>query len=622
MKFDKEMAIKHKFWLVLGGFLVLWLVGIVVLGVSASEPIKKHKEEYKSAKTSIEGALQKYPKNKSFETPWNEHGKLFRDHKDVIWAQAWEIQKDMYTWPSSREAPFQEKMKDPSVELSLEERQAYKDVLYWTQFDKLEKEVPLAPIELRGGLKEIMAPVPWGDKAPTREEIWLAQEDFWVKRDLLDIIRNVQTTLAQLAPVSAKDDEKGLPGALAHYRFVNDTWQLDIYIEQGPEKRDKLISAKSTIKNVHTGKRKLPLSTPLSPDGIVFRLTQGANPPIKIKITGEPLAWGKTAEFRKAFQFLPFDYNEPFAVEQTFDWYSSPIKRLDALVLPFQSARTVSAPLKPNPRLPIDAQAAGAAPPAGPEGAMAGNPGGGMAGGMGGGQPKPGPGPGGPGGPKGPGGGNAPPAAGDTPTTPVYGLNRLRYLQATPQCRHLPLAMLLVMDQRSVPDLMAAVANSPLRIQVTQVQITHARNVPAPASPSDPSKKDGSKPGGTPASGPPPAGSPPTSTPPGGGGRPGIGRGGEGMGGEEGPVRPGPGPGPTPPGPGTGPGGPKQVAPAEADPNLVEVAVYGIAALYERFDPSAVGTPTKTPAGPGGKQPDKPGPGPGPGAKGNPPGKG
>jgi hypothetical protein len=139
----------------------------------------------------------------------------------------------------------------------------------------------------------------------------------------------------------------------------------------------------------------------------------------------------------------------------------------------------------------------------------------------------------------------------------------------TPQCRHLPLGMVLILDQQYVPDVLAAIANSRLRIQVTQVQIQHVRNI---------------KPEAPPTTGNAGAGNPPGNNPPAGGSGPvGMNQGGGNV------------------------ATTKGAAKSEEDPNLVELAIYGIAAIYERFDPNKVnaspgqgGPPPGRAGGPGG----------------------
>ncbi len=106
-----------------------------------------------------------------------------------------------------------------------------------------------------------------------------------------------------------------------------------------------------------------------------------------------------------------------------------------------------------------------------------------------------------------------------------YHLERNRYLMATEQARHLPIAMVLVVEPEHVNDVLIAVANSPLRIQTTQVAF-HQVSISRPPDP-DAEKKAPS--------------------------------------------------GPTPPN-----SGQPLAKNEDVDNSLVELTVYGIATLYER----------------------------------------
>ena len=179
----------------------------------------------------------------------------------------------------------------------------------------------------------------------------------------------------------------------------------------------------------------------------------------------------------------------------------------------------------------------------------------------------------------------------------------------------MPVALVLVLDQEYIADVLAAVANSRLRIQTTQVHWQHlptgAVKPPLSEGEGDPTVAAGSE-------GPRPAGYSPAAGP-GGGGRPMAGSGlkpppGSGLSapprpGEGGSGRPmGGGSGapprgvmsPRPMGGAFGPAGGAGAAPTEEedDPNLVELAVYGIASLYERYPPKAPAADASTTGGP------------------------
>jgi hypothetical protein len=141
-------------------------------------------------------------------------------------------------------------------------------------------------------------------------------------------------------------------------------------------------------------------------------------------------------------------------------------------------------------------------------------------------------------------------------TTEPNKLVKSRYLHVTDQARSLPFAMTLIVEQNHIHDFLTQLAESQLRVQITQVGFQHVRDVTSLAETLPGTEQPGGPMGG-PMGGPPPMGS--------GGGPP-------------------PKPGGPPPMGGTGPGGPnKPPTVLGPDPNLVELNVYGIATLYEKF---------------------------------------
>jgi len=130
-------------------------------------------------------------------------------------------------------------------------------------------------------------------------------------------------------------------------------------------------------------------------------------------------------------------------------------------------------------------------------------------------------------------------------------LPRKRYVLVNDQVRRLPVAFVIVVDQAHRSDVLAAVASSKLRIQTTQVYWKH-RELPATA----PASGDGK---------PPVVGVPTVGVPPiGGGDRPKA----------------------------------DTSTPSEANRNMIELTIHGIASLYERFPPKAPSPPPETPGAP------------------------
>jgi hypothetical protein len=207
-------------------------------------------------------------------------------------------------------------------------------------------------------------------------------------------------------------------------------------------------------------------------------------------------------------------------------------------------------------------------------------------------------------------------------------------MHITPQCRHLPIGMSLLVDQAHIHDILAAVANSCLRVQITQVTLQHETGAggSAPSTGAQGPGLSGVAKSGTraPVGGGGPGamsgvGTSPRPMNPGSGGRLGGDRRGEGSGmgmsmarammgrnlgttfmpgragmggGMSTDAAGGPGMGPTG-GVGTGAEG---VSTYRDNAQLVELSIYGIASIYERFPPkpksdapatSTTGTTTK-----------------------------
>jgi hypothetical protein len=164
-------------------------------------------------------------------------------------------------------------------------------------------------------------------------------------------------------------------------------------------------------------------------------------------------------------------------------------------------------------------------------------------------------------------------------------------MHVTPQCRHLPIAWKVIVDQAHIHDLLTAVINSRLRVQITQVQARHIEGVQStkPLNPES-TPAPGSVPPGTIVARP--------RAPVGESGRPVDLPGRVGVTRATGGIADKPPPSSVMPRPRTGEGGPQAVVipGAEPTPTLVELTIYGVASLYERFPPKpAPATPGATP---------------------------
>jgi hypothetical protein len=492
MKLDKETVVKHQFWFLLGGYLLVWLIAVMWLKFAAAGPIKDVRDKFDSTKKNLETAKQSPVNTRTFLPPWEAYRNTFEGHKQVIWNDAWKLQVGMYDWP------FNKDMSTPQTELIPSEREDFKRSLYPDQVKTLRDWAPklLSPVEMAGGFDALFKPQEWKE-VPTREECWLAQEDYWVKRELLYVVSGAVAAQSFMWPIAIDDKKEPMPeGVLYRFRYRNQNWEITFHIKRNKDKFP-VIAGDSTIRNIHPSGHPQSL-TSAKGAGIVFNVTQGrVVQPVEIK--GEPVPWDETQNFSKN-DYKPLEgidwsktKEQPIHVSQAFDWPTCPIRRIEAIALGQQSCRTFTTALQANDTLvKLDAPAEGTADAdankdkdanASPSGAP-GIPGGGagmmgMAGG-----PPPGSGAGMMGmmmGGPGMKGGDMQATQNPTPNNAI---ERNRYLQAPKTgdeaekpSRHLPLAIQLIVEQSHMHDVLVALANSRLRIQITQVDFQRVQGV-------------------------------------------------------------------------------------------------------------------------------------------------
>ena len=102
MKFDKELLLKHKFWIVAGAFLLTWLIGFFMVWANASGDVEEARKKFTGATTQLKDFTANLPNVVNVNTflgPWNAYETKFRNHKDAIWHIAWNGQKSLITWP-------------------------------------------------------------------------------------------------------------------------------------------------------------------------------------------------------------------------------------------------------------------------------------------------------------------------------------------------------------------------------------------------------------------------------------------------------------------------------------------------------------------------------------------
>ncbi len=505
MKLDKEFMKKHQFWLLLGLAVFLWTISLALVFIGPRAKAAEEAKNYQKAETEFQNKLKLDLKNVSFLTKWKERQDVFTKRKNVVWEEAWKTQAELMTWPGNlatelANASFGDKIEPDSI-------QRYKNELYRSQFASMDAFLALRtePLYFPVGFeRSVLGEHTWKED-PTREECWLAQEELWARREVFKLLtatlksigafteirepgfKNVLMAAGgpafdvlakknpQLQPILFKERPKP-PEAVKSQLFRNHSWEVEIFLEKEPSSNRLQISGKSTIKNINPHGRSLALVN--GGKGLQLRVRKEANTLDLLPIEGQLLPPEGTSAFEKPTTSPGLTLAAGFDLEEVFTTATSPIKRLEMVEVgaPAQSHRLAAiADLVMNKLAPVPPPEDPANPGGGPPNVGGGPPpnvGGGPPPNVGGGPPNMG------GGPPGQGGAAAPAVSEKTPNDFV----RKRYTLVNDQVRRIPVAFVIIVDQAQRSEVLAAVANSRARIQTSQVQWRHSEPV-APAAP-------------------------------------------------------------------------------------------------------------------------------------------
>ena len=316
--------------------------------------------------------------------------------------------------------------------------------------------------------------------------------------------------------------------------------------------------------------------------------------PVSFRIGGEFVPGGATLAIAQSDEHvLPAGtaVEEIAKVLQVFDGRTVPIRRIDHLAMGYRDSRYAAFPLltplfasykKENDAAAAAATASSSADPMG--GVATTGSSGGPPPGLGGNK-------GTPGAPGGPGAGAASDSSGviegGGSVAGVLDGNKKRYIDVTNQIRRMPVAITVIVDQAYMQDVLLAYANMPMRFQVTQYHWQRFRGSLGATA--------GGSTGGVGLGGDSEVGGPARGTEGSGGIKFGSTGSGSGPPGGSGAGRPpmipgGPGPmGPGGPGPSgsAGPGALTSISESQLSAGLVELTLYGIVSLYEKYEVSS-----------------------------------
>jgi len=404
------------------------------------------------------------------------------------------------------------------------------------------------------------------------EEAWMAQEDLWIQRELFRMIRaandDVAVCKAKIDGKPAEEGFKGFEGKDKPAVFANPNFELKFEWEEG----DRLMV---TVKNMLPRRQKLDVQ---------FRVKFNKSPNIDLSsevilLDGEPLDPNGTKKDSLKKE-IPLEKGRIqrtgiYGVEQLLTWETAPVKRIDNVSIGSPSGEIAhshktypqsSQPFRKDPKKEEAVKT-----DAGPMGGIA--------------APKFGAG----------GGGEGQQGQAN------FGVNGVlidRYLEVSEQSRRLPVGLALIVDQDHIGRVLTAFNNSRLRFLTMQVLLNRYPQSVRPQLTGGTFEPEGGREDDAP---PPlvvgpkvgPMGS--GFTPPRGGSSLGPPKGfgssvgpPKGFGSSVGPPK-GFGPGPMQPMPPVGPGQNVAVGAAanlgggEELENNVEVVIYGIVTLYERY---------------------------------------
>ena len=582
---------KHHFWLLFGA--VPLMVGLLVIMLysgpagaigSQEEAYTKRKSEVGSAKAPGTGHLAELDVQK----------KSLEERRGQLWDVNYDRQKaeGVFAWPSASKDKYlrdlekldprfgakggatldKDKPADASfLDVNDEIKKFTDDANYRESYVRLASSISPTRFDGAGWSSVLRHVTNWGNGRPEWNLFWLALEDFWIQRALLKPISEVNDKAAAfeiVKPAAGSDTP-------LKRKFQNRTWEIDIEVAaEGPNTvvKSKLKNKTDRLQMLGANKTmrlKVWLEDPKLSNSQYFEYRIGGE---LVKGYGE-LVPKVFPEFHK----IPAGTNpaEIYKIEQILDEVNVPVRLVRKLELGFRDAKRSAVELKTPSFFPEEVVAeAGANIMGMPPPGMAGNEGGGN--------------------PAAASGGGA--ARTGSAEQVLLG-NRKRYVEATKQVRRMPVGLVLVVDQAYVNDVLIALGNSPLRIQITQTQWQRFR---------DPLAVGGSAPGG---SAPPQGSGSETEGEP---SRPGGG----GLSPLAPPTNPGSSPGPMYPGSGSGgypggssggsmpsfPGAPSggstgALPQSQVTAGLVELAVYGLVSLYEKvpLKPTEVAKPIEEP---------------------------
>jgi hypothetical protein len=421
MKVDKEFLLKHHFWILAGLVLLLELPAYILLSTSVAGDNDKEKKTIEAANSQLKAINQ--VKNSSFLNALKRKDKKLFYQKTEVWEKAWRNQEKIFVFPKLKDnaetnlakALFGGPLDDTTC---AHYESAYGDFIK-SQYDKMVQRAPTQfPADDWRGTIRYVKDSDWVRPIDS-DDVWLSLEDFWVQYQLLDVIQKTNEVASTFIPVTPPADAKIPKGAVS---YQNPYWRLDLWIEKG-----QLVGFVTNI-----SRRRQTLNA-------TFLVTLHQNGrPVPVPVNHKPKAAGESYPIKQ--DVSAHNPQGIFGVGMKLDAQSVPVRRIIDLkfaVALANSDRTSNRGLK--------ARKAAEAPASGSEGTAATT--------------------------------TTPTQSTTGGTTSRSGLEKSRYIDVTDQVRRMPVALTVQINEDYMQDLLRQFANSPLRIQTTQMHWQHVEDV-------------------------------------------------------------------------------------------------------------------------------------------------
>src|SRR5262245_44049301 len=197
-KFDKEMMKKQHFWLLLIPLFIGLLLAWIGLFFGVADETAAKAKENDDEKKKIESA--KAQPRKTLDLYDVQKNELF-DLRSKRWQEMWDLQQDIYDWPKSLNDEQIAKVKDQKFGTVIHDSSflnAFRDH-YSEEYKTIADEA--APLSFAGGWQMVLRYVPKWTRNPESEEVWLAAEDFWVQREIVRALAEVNKEAAKFTQV-------------------------------------------------------------------------------------------------------------------------------------------------------------------------------------------------------------------------------------------------------------------------------------------------------------------------------------------------------------------------------------------------------------------------------------